>query len=168
MVRRALLALLALSTCRPSGGHEVVAAPVAVRVEPGPSSDSAPAMVEALPVPSSEPAPPLVDVRTIGMHIGGGPNDDATKAPFLASIEAHRVEFARCFVTLPATADFGVDARVPAKGGRAKIDRPRSTVKAPMFQACAMGVFAAMEFLPPKSGAATMVSVSLRGSRLAL
>lgn len=121
-----------------------------------------------LPLAAVTPAPtgpaPAVDVRPIGMHIGGGPNDDATKAPFLKSIVARTDDFAACWAKLPKAqkVEFGIDALVPGKGGRAKIDRPRSTVKDDAFVACAQAVYESIEFLPPKSGVLTKVSVSLR------
>jgi hypothetical protein len=98
------------------------------------------------------------------MHIGGGPNDDANKGPLLASIAPHHEALGRCWAALPSRpkVEFGIDADVPAKGGRAKITRPRSTVKDETFIACAVAVFAAIEFSPPKSGIDTTVSTSVR------
>ncbi len=170
MLRRGFVALLTLSTCRgsqtePFAVHTVASAETSPTHGPkGAPPAEAPTVPKAA---SSEPTLAQVDIQTIGMHIGGGPNDDVTKAPFLGSIEAHRAAFVRCFAALPGapTGDFGVDARVPAKGGRAKIDRPRSTVPDTNFKACAQAAFAEIEFDPPKSGLATMVSVSVRGSR---
>jgi len=113
--------------------------------------------------PLAAPLPP-VDVRAIGMHIGGGPNDDANKAPLLASIAPHHAALARCWGSLAGRprVELGVDAHVPGKGGRAKIDHPRSTVKDAALIECAVGVFNSIEFLPPKSGLDTTVSASLR------
>ncbi len=98
------------------------------------------------------------------MHIGGGPNDDANKAPLLASIAPHHEALGRCWAALPnkPRVELGVDAHVPGKGGRAKIDHPRSTVPDASFVACAVAVFTQIEFLPPKSGLDTTVSASLR------
>ena len=103
-------------------------------------------------------------MRAIGMHIGGGPNDDANKAPLLASIAPHHAALGQCWAALPnkPTVELGIDADVPARGGRAKIAHPRSTVKDASFTACAVAVFAAIEFLPPKSGLDTTVSASVR------
>ena len=105
-----------------------------------------------------------VDIHHIGMHVGGGPNDDATKEPFWKSIGAHHDDFAACWSKLPkpGKVEFGIDALVPGKGGLAKIDRPRSTALDPAFVACMQDVYAKMEFLPPKSGQPTKVSASLR------
>jgi hypothetical protein len=140
--------------------------------EPTPPAKPAPA-VSAVPSPvvvasSSSPPPtpaaPAVDVRSIGMHIGGGPNDDANKAPLLASIAPHHEALGRCWESLPnkPKLELGIDADVPAKGGRAKISNPRSTVKDATFLACAVAVFEKIEFLPPKSKIDTTVSTSVR------
>lgn len=109
-------------------------------------------------------APAGVDIRHIGMHIGGGPNDDATKEPFWKSIAAHHEDFAACWSKLPKAekVEFGIDALVPGKGGLAKVDRPRSTSKDAAFVACMQDVYAKMEFQPPKSGVLTKVSASIR------
>ena len=115
-------------------------------------------------VASSADASTKVEVQHLGMHIGGGPNDDATKAPFWASIAAHHADFVACWSLLPSPGkvDFSIDALVPGKGGLAKVDRPRSTAKAPAFVACMQGVYERLDFLPPKSGVPTKVSASLR------
>jgi hypothetical protein len=109
-------------------------------------------------------AAPQADIRHIGMHIGGGPNDDATKEPFWRSIAARHQDFAACWSKLPKAAkvEFGIDALVPGKGGRAQVDGPRSTVKDDAFVACMRDVYATMDFLPPKSGIPTKVSASIR------
>ncbi len=98
------------------------------------------------------------------MHIGGGPNDDATKAPFLTSIDTKTSALATCWAGLAntPTVEFGVDALVPAAGGRARIDRPRSTIADPTFVSCAQRAFEEIEFLPPRSRLPTKVSASLR------
>lgn len=98
------------------------------------------------------------------MHIGGGPNDDANKRPLLDSIAPHHEALGRCWEKLPnkPKVEFGIDARVPGKGGLAKIDRPRSTVVDAAFVACAVAVFEQIEFQPPKSRLDTTVSTSVR------
>jgi hypothetical protein len=101
------------------------------------------------------------------MHIGGGPNDDANKGPLLASIAPHHDALGRCWDALPdhPTVEIGVDLHVPAKGGKAKVDHPRATVKDAAFVACAVAVFEQIEFSAPKSGLDTTVSTSVRISR---
>ena len=103
-----------------------------------------------------------VRVINIGMHIGGGPNDDVTKEPIHKSVAPHFEEIARCF---PASAalpvDFGVDLTIEAKGGTAKVERPRTALRDDAFIACVVGVFEGAEFLAPRFGK-TVVSYSLR------
>lgn len=144
------------------------APPPPTPMSPKVAESSAPSAVPSVSAsqtsaPLADPLP-AVDVRAIGMHIGGGPNDDANKAPLLASIAPHHPALARCWGSLAGRprVELGVDAHVAAKGGRAKIDHPRSTVKDAAFVACAVAVFEAIEFLPPKSGLDTTVSASLR------
>jgi hypothetical protein len=137
--------------------------PPAPPVLVAPEAASAP--VVAIAVATAPPAEtPAVDIRHIGMHIGGGPNDDATKAPFIKSIDTRTGALGACWAGLPKkpTVDFGIDALVPAAGGRAKIDRPRSTIADSAFVACAQRAFEEIEFLRPRSGLPTKVSASLR------
>jgi hypothetical protein len=103
-------------------------------------------------------------VANIGMHIGGGPNDDVTKAPIHKSVAPHFDAIARCFPAngvLPV--DFGVDLVIEAKGGRAQVARPRTPLRDDAFIGCVVGVFQAIDFLPPRFGR-TVVSYSLRFS----
>ncbi|WP_284721743.1 hypothetical protein [Polyangium sorediatum] len=104
-------------------------------------------------------------VKNIGMHIGGGPNDDATKAPFNRSVEPHFDELRRCFAKVEDQkkgGDFGVDLLVDGKGGKAQVSHPRTALKGEGFVPCVVGVFEAIEFLKPKGGKKTMVSYSIR------
>lgn len=172
---RLLASLLCLTACRrdverPPPTTQIASPPTAVAsasttppvVVPEMAVATAPAEV---PVASLQKAPaPLVDVRSIGMHIGGGPNDDLTKAPFLAAIAASHAELATCWAALGkrTAVDFGADFLVPAKGGLAKVDRPRSTVQDPAFVRCATAAFGRVVFAPGKSGLATKVSTSVR------
>lgn len=161
---RALVGICVLSAC--SRAPSDPPPPVAVSASAVPAPPPSVSAPEPAPIASaSAPAPvPAVEVRAIGMHIGGGPNDDANKAPLLASIAPHHAALARCWGSLAGKprVELGVDAHVPGKGGRAKIDHPRSTVKDAAFVDCAVTVFTAIEFLPPKSGLDTTVSASLR------
>lgn len=163
---RALVGICFLSACSRAPSSELTSVPPPMVASAQPSTPSSVDVPKPAPVVSASVEAPLpaVDVRAIGMHIGGGPNDDANKAPLLASIAPHHPALARCWGSLAkgARVELGVDAHVPARGGRAKIDHPRSTVKDAAFIECAIGVFAGIEFLPPKSGLDTTVSASLR------
>lgn len=174
MLRALVVAVMVSAGCSRAPEREQAPPPAPTPTPaPTPSVLAAPPPPTAAPIassaPSAEPtAPPIpeaaVDVRAIGMHIGGGPNDDANKAPLLASIAPHHKALGRCWATLPnkPKVELGIDAHVPGKGGRAKVDHPRSTVNDPSFIACAVAVFAGIEFLPPESGLDTTVSTSLR------
>ena len=125
------------------------------------SADEPPAPVDAAP---PEPPLPNVKVVNIGMHIGGGPNDQATKDPIAKSVEPHFDEFRRCFARVfdpKKGGDFGVDLLVPAAGGQAKVSHPRTSLKGERFEECVMGIFEAVDFQKPRFGLTT-VSYSLR------
>ena len=114
--------------------------------------------------PAPEAPLPDVDVKNIGMHIGGGPNDSATKAPIRRSVEPHFDAFKRCYAKIegePVRGDFGLDIRIEKDGGLAKTSHPRTALKGEAFEACVVSVFDAIVFEKPKGGA-TMVSYSLR------
>ncbi len=126
---------------------------------PMPTASSAPAAAtSSVPVSS----PPDVTVSNIGMHIGGGPNDEATKEPIRRSVEPHFEEFRTCYATARAgrAVDFGVDLSIGKDGGKATVSHPR-TAEAPEFRDCVVRVFEQIEFLKPRGGA-TVVSYSLR------
>lgn len=170
MLRRALSSILIpLCACT---RHEPAPAP-----QPSPAPTVATAAAESVTLPpqmavATAPTPepvvavaskPAVELRNIGMHIGGGPNDDATKAPFQKAIAAQFDALASCWAALPTKSafDFGVDLLVPAKGGQAKVDRPRSAVKDAAFVKCATQAFAAATFAPSAKGLPTKVSTSV-------
>src|SRR6185369_16957948 len=107
----------------------------------------------AAPIPSAEPvasatasasasaapeAPlPSVKVSNIGMHIGGGPNDDVTKEPIRKSVQPHFDAFRRCFGSVEDPkkgGDFGVDLRIDKAGGKAAVSHPRTSLKGKDFK----------------------------------
>ena len=131
----------------------------------GASASAAPSsMPSATASATSSAAVPNVDVKNIGMHIGGGPNDAATKEPIAKSVEPHFDELRRCFATTADPkrgGDFGVDLLIEPEGGKAKVSHPRTAIKGEGFEACVLKVFETVEFLKPRTGK-TMVSYSLR------
>jgi hypothetical protein len=134
--------------------------PAAAKSAEPPTAASAPLEAEE---PADEPEV-AVEVKNIGMHIGGGPNDKETKAPIKSSVEPHFDAFARCFAKAEDTAkggDFGVDLRIEPKGGKAKVSEPRTAIRGDDFKGCVISVFEAIDFHEPKGGA-TVVSYSLR------
>jgi hypothetical protein len=107
-----------------------------------------------------------VKVINIGMHIGGGPNDSATKDPIKRSVEPHFDAFRACFAKLEDPTkggDFGLDLLIEREGGKARTSHPRTALKGKPFEECVVQVFDSIEFLKPKTGK-TMVSYSLRFS----
>lgn len=98
------------------------------------------------------------------MHIGGGPNDAATKAPFTKTIESGFDDVLSCLGLVPEGqrgGTFGVDLLVPREGGKADVGNPRTGIPGAEFKACVVSVFERLVFEKPKRGA-TKLSYSLR------
>jgi hypothetical protein len=113
--------------------------------------------------PPGVPTLPALSVKTMGLHVGGGPNDADTKAPFLAAIESRFPDFLRCYqlVTEPGKGgSFGVDLKIPAAGGKPEVEQPRSALAGEAFTACMVHAFESVEF--PRLKKAFVVSYSLR------
>lgn len=122
------------------------------------------AATASAPAPASE-EPPAVKVVSIGMHVAGGPYDEATKKPFLRAVEPHYADLARCWkhVSEPRQADVGVDLLIPAAGGKPRVSNPRCTVPtSDAFLPCVVAFFEGVEFDKPARGAAQGVSYSVR------
>jgi hypothetical protein len=157
-------------------GQHVTERPEAAPASPPPSEPAtvtaadasivdagAPPVDASVAAPVVDEPPPHVKVATIGMHVGGGPYDDATKEPLRRSVEPHFADLARCWkhVEDPHETDVGVDLVVEAVGGRAKVSHPRTTLKNEPFVACVVTFFEGIDFLKPKTGR-TVVSYSVR------
>jgi hypothetical protein len=102
-----------------------------------------------------------VTVKYIGMHIGGGPNDAATKAPFervLAGAFAAAAEC--CSSTACGTGTFGLDLLIGKDGGRAEVTGMRTALPDAAAR-CIESAFAAVQFATPRHGA-TKLSYSIR------
>jgi hypothetical protein len=131
------------------------AAPTAAPEAPAPTASAA---------ADAPPPLPAVKVANIGMHVGGGPNDDVTKDPIRRSVAPHFDELRRCFALVDDPkkgGDFGVDLRIDKDGGTAKLSHPRTTLKGKGFHDCVVHVFEGIDFLKPRGGT-TNVSYSLR------
>jgi hypothetical protein len=105
-----------------------------------------------------------VEVKNVGLHIGGGPNDEATKEPFRKAIGAHFDDFRRCYpkVSRPGKGGvFGVDLKIGAQGGKPEVRQPRTGMGDQEFRDCILAVFSQVEFQPPPKGA-TVISYSIR------
>lgn len=133
---------------------------------------TAPPPTPSATAPTPEPPPagveslPEVKVDNVGLHIGGGPNDDASKAPFLKAIEKKFDAFRACYAKVDDPAKggtFGVDLHIARDGGRAQVKQPRTGMKGTGFRDCVVKVFEEVEFEKPKKGL-TVISYSLKYS----
>jgi hypothetical protein len=138
--------------------------PVASASASAPSTTLEPPAPPASAAADTPPPLPAVKVANIGMHIGGGPNDDVTKDPIRRSVAPHFDDLRRCFALVDDPkkgGDFGIDLRVDKDGGKAKLSHPRTTLGGKPFRECVVHVFEGIDFLKPKGGT-TNVSYSLR------
>jgi hypothetical protein len=125
---------------------------------PAASSDVPPSVERDLtPVPD-------VKLTNIGLHVGGGPNDAATKAPFERAIERRFDDFKRCYgkiATGGAHGTFGIDLLIGKDGGHAKASGSRTAMPGDEFRDCVANVFETVEFSRPRAGA-TKISYALK------
>ncbi len=138
------------------------ALPVAPSASAAPSVVAPPARASASAIAVAETVP--VEVSNFGLHIGGGPNDDVTKAPILRSVEPHFPELRACYAKAEEPrqkGDFGVDLAIERDGGKAQVSKPRTAIKGEAFRACVVGVFESVEFQKPRGGK-TVASYSVR------
>lgn len=181
-----LLAIPALSVAcsesnavAPAAPDDAASVPQFARTAPAAPSEAPSASAEAAtPAATSEPAAepsasavaeaeplPDVEIKTIGMHIGGGPNDKETKAPIRKAVEAKLDAFRACFALVTKAekgGTFGVDVRIPGEGGQAKISDPRSGLEGDGVEKCMLAAFENVDFARPPKGVPMVVSYSLR------
>lgn len=129
---------------------------------------AAPGEAQAPGSPVGPPAESLPEVRVtnVGLHVGGGPNDAASKAPFQDAVAAHFDDFRRCYALVGEPGSegvFGVDLRIPREGGQAAVQASRTGMKGGPFRACVLDVFSRVRFSRPARGP-TVISYSLRYS----
>lgn len=165
-------------TATPSGpnGSEpnrtATQAPESPSAAPGAPTAATSAAVPArrrLPEITLDPKQPMrplpeLKVENIGLHIGGGPNDAETKAPFLSAIAERFPSFMDCYRKSEDPAQggrFGVDLHIARGGGHPRIEQPRTSLRGPDFRACLSSVFESVDFKKPKQGPTT-ISYSLR------
>lgn len=130
---------------------EKAAEPSASKPEPTPQTD----------LPEVE-VPTDVLVKRMGVHLGGGPNDEETHQRFARPIEKQFNEFLKCHWLADkraVNASFGVDLLISTRGGRAKIQDYRTALKGKEFHLCMLGVFGAVRFPAPEQP--TVLSYSL-------
>jgi hypothetical protein len=107
---------------------------------------------------------PELKVENIGLHIGGGPNDAESKAPFLKAVAERFPSFMDCYRQNEDPGQggrFGIDLHIGRLGGRARLEQPRTALRGTEFRACLSRVFEAVEFQKPQRGPTTL-SYSLR------
>lgn len=107
---------------------------------------------------------PELKVENIGLHIGGGPNDAETKAPFLNAVAERFPSFMDCYRKNDDPAPggrFGVDLHIGRSGGHPRLEQPRTSLRGSEFRACLGDVFESVDFQKPKHGPTTL-SYSLR------
>ncbi|MEO6602206.1 MAG: hypothetical protein ABIQ16_20160 [Polyangiaceae bacterium] len=129
------------------------------------SRPSAPRLPEIVLDPKQPLRPlPELKVESIGLHIGGGPNDAEAKAPFLSAIAERFPSFMDCYRKIEeprAGGRFGIDLHIARTGGHARLEQPRTALRGADFRACLTSVFETVEFQKPKNGPTT-ISYSLR------
>lgn len=143
---------------QPTAGAVVTAAPPAPATSPGASASE-----PSPPPPAGTPTLPAVRVHSVGMHIGGGPNDANGKAPFERALEQRFPEFLRCYqlVTDPGKGGtFGVDLHIERGGGKPRVEQPRTALGGEPFRACMLSAFENVEF--PALKKPSVVSYSVR------
>lgn len=130
-------------------------------VEEAPTSNAArDDAAEKAPVPSD--VEPDTGLRTVGLHVGGGPNDDTTRAKFIAPIERQFEAMLRCHTLAEnreRNASVGVDLLIPTRGGRAELKDLRTALRGDQFDDCIRKAFLAVQF--PRIQRPTMISYSM-------
>ena len=120
--------------------------------------------VEAPAPPKSDGVLPDVEVKNVGLHIGGGPNDNVTKRPIREAVKLHfdgfRASYAKALSPKKAET-FGVDLRIPGEGGVAKVSKPRTAMKGDGLVECMVEEFEKVEFSKPPKGVPMTVSFSV-------
>jgi len=107
---------------------------------------------------------PELKVENIGLHIGGGPNDAETKAPFLSAVAERFPAFMDCYRKNEEPTQggrFGVDLHIARGGGHPRIEQPRTSLRGADFRACLSSAFESVDFKKPEAGPTT-ISYSLR------
>jgi hypothetical protein len=163
----------------------VGAGPPPVSVEPSAASEGAEdtgaagaeatASSPAVEPPSVEPVPdepdaaiddagPDVELKTVGLHIGGAPNDEPRRQRLVRQFETRFDELRRCYPLASdrsQNASFGVDILVPARGGKGRLGQTRSRLTGRKFRSCMNRVFRDMRFAAPPNNPSATISYSL-------
>jgi hypothetical protein len=114
--------------------------------------------------PTPDKALPELRIEPLGMHVGGGTNDAAEKAPFHRALERQFPAFLGCYRQVDdpwSGGSFGVDLKIPRAGGQPTVEQPRTKLRGAGFQECMLSAFAKVQFEKPKAGP-TVISYSIR------
>jgi hypothetical protein len=107
---------------------------------------------------------PELRIEPLGMHVGGGTNDAAEKAPFHRALERQFPAFLECYRQVDdpwGGGSFGVDLKIPRAGGQPGVEQPRTKLRGAGFQDCMVAAFGKVQFEKPKAGP-TVISYSVR------
>ena len=113
--------------------------------------------------PTPDKALPELRVEALGMHVGGGSNSPAEKAPFQRALERQFPAFLECYRRAEdpwAGGSFGIDIKIARAGGAPTIEQPRTKIRGAGFQDCMLAAFAKVQFEKPKAGP-TVISYSV-------
>jgi hypothetical protein len=111
---------------------------------------------------------PNVTVKNIGMHIGGGPHTGTAKRPIRDAVKPHYDDLLRCYAKAHRPRDkatYGIDLRIPADGGKARVSNPRTSLRGAGLRDCMQDVFKKVVFPTPPRDRTTVVSFSVRFTR---
>ncbi len=132
----------------------------------GAGSPAKPQQQAALkPVVSSGPPLPEVEVKTFGLHVGGGRNDAAEKEPLLKPLERSFPRLLDCYKLVEEPGkdgSFGVDLQIGVEGGRARVAQPRTGLKGEEFKSCMVRVFESVKFETQKRPTTISYSVKFK------
>ncbi|RYZ06745.1 MAG: hypothetical protein EOO73_14435 [Myxococcales bacterium] len=144
----------------PAQGEEPSGAPSAARA---PNASAPPAPLPGGEEPTPDKALPELRVEALGMHIGGGSNTPAEKAPFHRALERSFPAFLECYRGAEdpwAGGSFGVDIKVPRAGGAPTLEQPRTKIRGVAFRDCMLLALSRVQFEKPKAGP-TVLSYSV-------
>jgi hypothetical protein len=167
-----------------AAGFEVVllverAAPTPISAAPRPESGALRAQAAVEPVGAVEEGSPaakapdvgspepesMLILKTVGLHIGGAPNDEPSRQHFVRQFETKFDDFRRCYPLAEnaseQNAGFGVDLLIPARGGKPRLRQARSRLLGKRFRRCMRDAFVSLRFARPRVERSVTVSYSL-------
>jgi hypothetical protein len=137
----------------PAPSSPATSATVAASNEPDTNAPPTPKTAEPTRGESTTSVVYKVNLKTIGLHVGGGPNDDATRKPLLALLELSFPDLQRCaeqLSPLPTQlTSFGIDLYIGAQGGHAEARQIRTRLGPEAFRVCVKQALTALRFPAP-------------------